>query len=77
MLTTSPTAAALAVPSSPMELRLAVRIPEAHAALGISRSSLYELIAKKKIRTAIVAGRRVVPVSELQRFLDESMGKAA
>jgi excisionase family DNA binding protein len=63
--------------SSPQELRLAVRINDACAALGISRSSLYELMATGEIRTAVVAGRRLIPVSELERLLSEGMKQAA
>lgn len=59
------------------ELRLALRINEACAALGISRSSLYELMSAGKIKTALLAGRRVIPVSELERVLSESLSKAA
>lgn len=62
---------------SPPELRLSVRINDACSALGISRSSIYELMAAGKIKTAIIAGRRVIPVSELQRVLSESISGAA
>jgi hypothetical protein len=62
---------------SPHELRLAVRINEACTALGISRSSLYELMGAGKIKTALLAGRRVIPVSELERVLSESLSEAA
>lgn len=61
---------------SPHELRLAVRINDACAALSISRSSVYELIATGKIKTALIAGRRLIPVSELARVLNESMSEA-
>lgn len=59
------------------ELRLAVRINDACRALGLSRSSIYELIADGKLKSALIAGRRVIPVSELARLLNESISDAA
>ncbi len=56
---------------------LALPINDACRALGIGRSSLYELIAKGRIKTARVGGRRLVPLSELIRLLDESTDRGA
>ena len=61
------------VRTAPFEGRLALRIPEAAAAIGVGKSTLYALIAEKKLQTALIAGRRVVPVSELERLLRESI----
>lgn len=58
---------------SPHETRLALRVNDACVALGVSRSTLYQLISDGKIRTAMIAGRRVIPMSELTRLLNESM----
>jgi excisionase family DNA binding protein len=62
---------------SPHELRLALRINDACVALGISRSSLYELMAAGEIKTAVIAGRRLIPVSELERLVRNGTSKAA
>ena len=59
--------------AQPPEFRLAVSVNEACRALNIGRTSLYELLAEKKLCSARVAGRRVIPVSELQRLLADSI----
>jgi excisionase family DNA binding protein len=41
-------------------------------ALGISRTSFYELVKQNKIKTVMIAGRRLVPDSEAQRLLSEA-----
>jgi excisionase family DNA binding protein len=61
---------------SPHEMRLALRINEAASALGIGRSTLYALIAKGEVKSAVVAGCRLIPMSELQRLLSENLDAA-
>lgn len=61
---------------SPQEPRLALRINEAASALGIGRSTLYALIAKGEVKSAVVAGCRLIPVSELRRLLAENLDAA-
>ena len=56
--------------------KLAYRIPEACAAVGLGRSKLYELINDGTIRTSLVGGRRVVPVQELERLIERGMQAA-
>lgn len=56
--------------------RLALRVDEACSALGISRSSLYELIASGEVRTSRIAGRRLIPVKELERLLSTGEQKS-
>lgn len=63
----------IAAQISPHETRLALRVNDACAALGVSRSTLYQLISGGKLKTAMIAGRRVIPMSELARLLSESM----
>lgn len=75
-MTDRPTRQETATRISPHEARLALRVNDACVALGISRSSLYELIAAGKLKTAMIAGRRVIPVRELERLLNESMNDA-
>ena len=60
-------------PCPPTSLRLSVPVNEACQALGIGRTSLYDLISSKKLKSAVVAGRRVIPVSELERLLANCM----
>lgn len=62
---------------TPPDGKLAYRVPEACAALGIGRTSLYELVKDGKLRLAKVAGRTLVPRSELEKLLAASMLEAA
>jgi len=47
------------------------RIPEACLAIGISRALLYKLAAQGKIKLVKIAGRTVVPESEINRLASE------
>jgi excisionase family DNA binding protein len=60
----------------PISSKLAYRIPEACAAIGLDRSKLYELINDGTIKTSLVGGRRVVPVRELERLIEQGMQAA-
>jgi len=60
----------------PPDSRLAFRINDAAAAVGLSRSTLYKLIAAKKLRTVKVAGRRLIPSAALHALIAESGGEA-
>jgi hypothetical protein len=51
--------------------RLAWQVNPFCRALGISRTSFYELVKRGEIRTVVVAGRRLVPDSEARRLLTE------
>jgi len=54
--------------------RLAYSLAESEALSGLSRSSLYRLIAAGKLKTVLHGRRRLVPVQELNRLLgQESM----
>lgn len=55
-------------PSAP----LAHRIPDACQRIGVGRSSLYELIKTGQLRTVRIAGRTLIPESELQRLVTEA-----
>ena len=52
---------------------VALRVNDAARAAGIGRTSLYELISEGKLRTVKVAGRRLVPLSELKRLFDHAV----
>lgn len=49
--------------------RLLHPIPEAAQVLGIGRSTLYELIANKKIATIKIGRRTLVAQDELERYV--------
>ena len=46
----------------------AYRIDEACYALGIGRTSLYELVKDGELKLIKVAGRTLVPLSEIERL---------
>jgi len=54
---------------SPVNAPKARRIPEACRAMGISRSMLYRLAAEGKVRLVRIAGRTVVPETEIERIV--------
>ena len=47
------------------------RINDASRAIGISRTSIYSLAAKGQIRLVRIAGRTLVPESEIDRLISE------
>jgi excisionase family DNA binding protein len=47
------------------------RVPEACKALGISPALLYRLASEGKIRLVRIAGRTLVPESEIDRLVAE------
>ena len=51
---------------------LAHRIPDACHRIGLGRSSLYELIKSGNLHTVRIAGRVLIPESELQRLVAEA-----
>lgn len=57
--------------SAPVE-KLSYTIPEAANALGIGRTSLYELIAEKRLRPFKLCGRTLIPREELERLVSEA-----
>lgn len=46
----------------------AYRVGEACYALGIGRTSLYDLIKNKEIVAIKIAGRTLIPISEIERL---------
>jgi hypothetical protein len=52
----------------PPDVALAYRVNDAVKISGLSRSSIYNLIAAGKLRSVVVAGRRLIPADAL-RFL--------
>jgi excisionase family DNA binding protein len=49
--------------------RLAYRVDEACRALGISRTTLYKLIASGELRTVMVGGRRLIPLEAAEALV--------
>jgi excisionase family DNA binding protein len=54
--------------------RLTFSIAESEAISGLSRSSLYRLIAAGKLRTILCGRRRLVPSAELERLCGADPG---
>ena len=53
----------------PSDAVLAYRIGDAAKVAGLSRSSLYVLIGEGKLRSVLVAGRRLIPADALRDLL--------
>lgn len=47
---------------------VAWRIPDACRLMSISRSTLYELVKRRQLRTIRIAGRVLVPDAEIRRL---------
>ncbi len=56
-------------PPLPPSVALAYTVNDAVQVSGLSRSSIYELIAEKKLRSILVAGRRLIPADALRELL--------
>lgn len=48
--------------------RVALSIPEAAAALGVSRRTVWGMIADQRLRSLQIGRRRLVPLAELARI---------
>ena len=57
--------------------KLLLTVPEAAAALGISRSKLYELIKAGAIASLRIDGFRRIPHRSLIAYVDQLMEEAA
>ena len=53
----------------PTENKITLRLDEAQAVSGLSRSTLYELIKSGHLRAVKVAGRRLIPRDALEALL--------
>jgi len=58
-------------PREPHPAALAYSIDEAAHVLGVSRRTIYELIAEGRLRSAKLYARRLIPRAELERLLAE------
>jgi excisionase family DNA binding protein len=59
----------LRVPPLPPDIALAYRVNDAAEVSGLSRSTIYNLIAEEKLRSIVVAGRRLIPADALRELL--------
>jgi excisionase family DNA binding protein len=56
-------------PNRPAPEKLAFTIAEACAAVGIGKTSIYELISDGKLRSVKAAGRRLILRADLEDYL--------
>ena len=56
------------VPTASQKDKWAYRVDDACSSLGISRTTLYELVKAGELKTIKLAGRTLVPRSELERL---------
>ena len=56
----------------PPDTVLAYRVNDAAKVAGLSRSSLYVLIGEGKLRSVLVAGRRLIPADALRDLLRDA-----
>lgn len=49
---------------------MALGVSEASKSLSIGRTKMYQLINSGAIKTKTVGSRRIVPMSEIERFLN-------
>ena len=61
----------------PLLEKLALRIPEAVALSGLSRTKLYALIAAGELPSRKIAGCRVIVTDDLRRFITEPTNPAS
>ena len=57
------------IPNIPTQEKIALRLNEAQAVSGLSRSTLYKLMNAEKLRTVKVGGRRLILREDLQTLL--------
>ena len=55
----------------PPDAPKARRVPDACRAIGISRSMLYKLAGQGKVKLVRIAGRTIVPETEIDRLTTE------
>jgi hypothetical protein len=53
----------------PPDIALAYRVNDAIKVSGLSRTSIYKLIGEGKLRSVLVAGRRLIPADALRELV--------
>jgi excisionase family DNA binding protein len=63
--------------SSPLSSpeRKALSVSETARAIGISRATLYRLVLQKRLATAKIGSRTLIPVGEIDALLAKAMTK--
>jgi len=56
---------------------LLLTVPQAAAALGLSRATFYRLIQAGQLKTVKIGGRRLVPPSSLEGYVARLVAEAA
>ena len=51
-------------------MKISLSITEAAKAIGVSRTSIYELINAGKIKSIKIGARRLVPVKNIHEFIE-------
>ncbi len=59
-----------APPPLPPDIALTYRVNDAAKVAGLPRSTIYALIAEKRLRSIMVAGRRLIPSKALRELLE-------
>ena len=54
----------------------AYRVNDACGSLGIGRTTLYALIKRGQLKSIKIAGRTVIPVTEIDRVIAEALTNA-
>jgi excisionase family DNA binding protein len=57
--------------------RLLLTVPDAAAALSISRSKLYELLAAGLVRSVRIDGSRRIPLQALETYVESLLAQEA
>jgi excisionase family DNA binding protein len=55
--------------------RRALSVSEAARAIGVSRATLYRLVQQKRLATAKIGSRTLIPISEIDTLLARAMTK--
>jgi excisionase family DNA binding protein len=63
-------------PIEPNVLPVAYRIDDAARALGLSRSSIYEMVSHGRLTAVKIAGRTLIPATEIRRIVDQAIVEA-
>ncbi len=56
--------------------QILLAIPQAAARVAIGRAKFYQLLQRNEIRTVRIGRRRLVPVSELDRYVERLQADA-
>lgn len=51
-------------------MKISLSITEAAKAIGVSRTSIYELINAGKIKSIKIGARRLIPVKNIHEFIE-------